>query len=56
MTTNMSYVNSAGQAVMHVDNWSYLTPGESRNSIRIESNDIFNKGLFILDVASAPWG
>ncbi|KAF8306963.1 glycoside hydrolase family 16 protein [Clavulina sp. PMI_390] len=56
MATNMTYVNSAGQAIMRVDNWSYLAPGQSRNSVRIESNDVFNEGLFILDIEAAPWG
>jgi hypothetical protein len=41
---------------MRVDNWSTLAPGAARNSIRIESNDVFNKGLFLLDVEAAPWG
>ena len=56
MATNMSYVNAQGQAVMRVDNWSTLSQGQARNSVRIESQDVFNKGLFILDVEQAPWG
>jgi hypothetical protein len=52
----MSYVNAQGQAVMRVDNWSTLSQGQARNSVRIESQDVFNKGLFILDVEQAPWG
>lgn len=54
--TNMSYINAQGQAIMSVDNWSVLAPGQARNSVRIESRDVFNKGLFILDVEQAPWG
>jgi len=41
---------------MRVDNWSTLSQGQARNSVRIESQDVFNKGLFILDVEQAPWG
>lgn len=56
MATNMSYINAQGQAVMSVDHWSTLSQGQARNSVRIESHDVFNKGLFILDVEQAPWG
>jgi hypothetical protein len=47
-SSGMAYVNPANQAVMQVDHWSTLTQGQARNSIRIESQQIFNKGLFIL--------
>lgn len=33
---------------MQVDHWSTLTQGQARNSVRIESQQTFNKGLFIL--------
>ncbi|KAF8335481.1 glycoside hydrolase family 16 protein [Cantharellus anzutake] len=52
----MVYVNNVGQAIMQVDRWTTLAPGQARNSVRIESYAVFNKGLFILDVEAAPWG
>jgi len=54
--SGMVYTNNLGQAIMQVDHWSTLAQGQARNSVRIESYAVYNKGLFILDVDAAPWG
>lgn len=46
--SGMVYTNNLGQAIMQVDHWSTLAQGQARNSVRIESYAVYNKGLFIL--------
>ncbi|KAG8833281.1 hypothetical protein FRC17_010995 [Serendipita sp. 399] len=47
---------------MHVDSTTILTLEEVmtrtklRKSVRIHTNEVYTHGLFILDVAQAPWG
>lgn len=44
------------QAVMRVDNWTWLEQGQYRDSVRISTKKQYNRGLFILDVAHSPYG
>ncbi|PVG03444.1 hypothetical protein CPB86DRAFT_771898 [Serendipita vermifera] len=56
------YITEEGRANMHVDSWTRLTREEVqsrrklRQSVRIHSKTKYNHGLFILDVAQAPFG
>ncbi|KAG8815053.1 hypothetical protein FRC18_001672 [Serendipita sp. 400] len=58
----LAYITPEGRANMHVDSKTVLTLQEVmsrtklRKSIRIHSKTLYNQGLFILDVAQAPWG
>ncbi|KAF8600516.1 hypothetical protein BDV93DRAFT_447343 [Ceratobasidium sp. AG-I] len=52
----LAYVTPEGQAVMRVDNTTVLSSGQPRKSVRIESYKRYNGGLFILDIAKAPYG
>ncbi|PVG01548.1 hypothetical protein CPB86DRAFT_699128 [Serendipita vermifera] len=60
--SGLAYVTEEGRANMHVDSWTNLTVDEVnsgtklRPSVRISSRQKFNQGLFILDVAKAPYG
>ncbi|KAI0917539.1 hypothetical protein AcW1_007283 [Taiwanofungus camphoratus] len=54
---NLAYVNSAGNAIMKVDNSSEVSVGQSRNSIRISTKDHFTVGsLWIADMLHVPYG
>jgi hypothetical protein len=41
---------------IQVDNWTPLPVGTPRHSVRLHSVDVFNKGLFVIDVKLMPWG
>ena len=34
----------------------HISSGRGRKSVRLESNAVFNKGLFIFDILHAPFG
>ncbi|GBE85081.1 concanavalin A-like lectin/glucanase domain-containing protein [Sparassis latifolia] len=55
---NLAYVNSAGNAVMRVDNTTTISSfGQDRNSIRISTQDEFTVGsLWITDMVHVPYG
>jgi len=53
---NLSFITWDGKVVMKGDDKSTLQAGQNRNSVRVSSNAIYNTGLFILDLNSAPWG
>lgn len=60
-TKGLAYVTEEGRANMHVDNWTVLTVddinnGKYRPSVRISTTAKYNHGLYILDVAKAPFG
>lgn len=42
--------------VMKADDTSTLPPETNRRSVRVETNKLYNSGLFILDLNTAPWG
>ena len=50
--------NITADDVIHikVDNTTVLQPGQNRNSVRIQSKNRYNGGLFILDVIHMPGG
>ncbi|CAA7265327.1 unnamed protein product [Cyclocybe aegerita] len=52
----LAYVTDDGQVVMKADNTTDLPLGAFRDSVRITSNAVYNTGLFILDLNTAPWG
>ncbi|CAE6447912.1 unnamed protein product [Rhizoctonia solani] len=52
----LAYVTSDDKVVMKVDNTTYLSQGQNRKSVRIQSKKRFNGGLFILDLEKAPHG
>ena len=70
MTPNSSYtgmkqaaqsrlitINSAGNAIMKVDNKTKLNFGNNRNSIRINTKDHYTVGsLWVTDMLHVPYG
>lgn len=52
--TNLTYATS-DSAIMKVDT-SYNNTIGGRNSIRIQSNNTYNDGLFIFDILHTPYG
>jgi len=56
----LAFVTPDGVAHMKVDNWTWLTEEQvtsvGRASVRIQTKKQYNGGLFLLDVAQAPWG
>ncbi|KAF8301401.1 hypothetical protein DL93DRAFT_2067367 [Clavulina sp. PMI_390] len=55
-SSKLAYVGSDGVAVMKVDNSTWLSSGQSRKSVRVQSNKAYSSGLMIFDVASMPYG
>lgn len=56
-TQQLAYVNENNQAVMKVDNSSFVPYNQKRNSIRIESRDWYGVGsLWIADISHVPDG
>ncbi|GJN90652.1 hypothetical protein Rhopal_003664-T1 [Rhodotorula paludigena] len=50
-------VSKAGTAVLQIDRSSKLVLGAKRDSVRIESKEVYQPGnLIILDMKHAPWG
>jgi len=58
----LAYVTPSGQAVMRVNNWTTLNVNGIANgttlrpSVRIQTQRQYDQGLWLLDVAKAPWG
>lgn len=53
----LAYVNDKKQAVMRVDNTTNVPWNYKRNSVRIESRDVYGVGsLWIIDIAHVPYG
>ncbi|KIL58962.1 glycoside hydrolase family 16 protein [Amanita muscaria Koide BX008] len=58
-STNLAYINSAGNAIMKVDNTTTIAPAAlvHRNSIRITSQDTYGTGnIIIIDALHIPYG
>lgn len=56
-TSGLAVVNSAGNAVIRVDDESYVPLNEKRNSVRITSQEYFNFGsLWVIDMVHMPFG
>jgi len=54
--SGLAYIDDDGAAIMRVDNSTHLNEGQNRNSIRIQSQNTYNGGLFVLDVQNMPHG
>ena len=55
--TNLAYVNTGGQAIIKVDNTSYVPYNDKRDSVRITSKDYFETGtIWVIDAAHLPYG
>ena len=53
----LAYVNSAGNAIIKVDNTSTVPYNQKRNSVRITTQDSYNYGsLWIIDILHLPFG
>lgn len=61
----LSFQDASAQGLIHAsfdrvfmgtDASEVLRPGEGRKTVRIESNEWFRNGLFVLDLDHAPWG
>ncbi|KIJ25746.1 glycoside hydrolase family 16 protein, partial [Sphaerobolus stellatus SS14] len=52
----LAFINDKNQAIMRMDNTSFLQDNGFRDSVRISSQKTYNSGLFILDLTHAPWG
>jgi hypothetical protein len=54
--SGLAFVRDDGAAVMKVDNSTWLQSWQPRRSVRIESKQVFDGGLFVLDVEKMPHG
>ncbi|KAH8822827.1 glycoside hydrolase family 16 protein [Flagelloscypha sp. PMI_526] len=52
----LAWIEPDGRVRMKTDNTTWLAEGAFRNSVRIQSNKLYNGGLFVLDLNRAPWG
>lgn len=53
----LAFVNDAGNAVIRVDNFTNVAVNDKRNSIRVESKDLYDLGsLWIIDAVHIPFG
>lgn len=53
----LAYVNGQNQVVLKVDNSSVVPLNQKRNSVRIETRDLYGVGsLWIVDIAHVPFG
>ncbi|KAE9396893.1 glycoside hydrolase family 16 protein, partial [Gymnopus androsaceus JB14] len=52
----LAYVEDDGTAILAVDNYTTLSSGQNRNSVRISSPKSYNSGLFIADFWAMPHG
>ena len=53
----LAYVNSAGRAIIKVDNTTFVPYNDKRNSVRIATEDYFAVGsVFVFDAVHLPYG
>ncbi|TFY52898.1 hypothetical protein EVJ58_g9752 [Rhodofomes roseus] len=53
----LAYVNAAGNAIIKVDNTTYVQANQKRDTVRITSQDDFPIGsVFVLDATHLPYG
>jgi len=55
-SNGLAYVQKDGTAILAVDNYTKLSAGAKRNSVRISSPKTYNGGLFIADFYAMPHG
>ncbi|KAF8916325.1 glycoside hydrolase family 16 protein [Mucidula mucida] len=56
ISKGLAFVQDDGTTVLQVDNTTYLSSGQSRDSVRISSKKQYNGGLFIASFWSMPHG
>ncbi|TCD60606.1 hypothetical protein EIP91_009772 [Steccherinum ochraceum] len=55
--SQLAFVNGAGNAIIKVDNTSFVPYNEKRDSIRIESQDFYEVGsVWVFDAIHLPYG
>ncbi|TFK99270.1 concanavalin A-like lectin/glucanase domain-containing protein [Pterulicium gracile] len=53
----LAYINDAGNAIVKVDDFSEVVWDNKRNSIRLESKDVYDIGsLWVIDAVHLPFG
>ncbi|GJE89028.1 glycoside hydrolase family 16 protein [Phanerochaete sordida] len=56
-STSLTYVTPSGQAIVAIDNTTFVPANNPRNAVSISSQDYFEIGtVFVIDVARLPWG
>ncbi|KIJ54491.1 glycoside hydrolase family 16 protein [Sphaerobolus stellatus SS14] len=56
-TSQLTFINSAGNAIIKVDNETEVPSNFKRNTVRIESADLYDVGsLWIADMLHVPYG
>lgn len=56
-SSKIAFVNSVGNAIIKVDNTSFVEHGDRRNTVRIASDDRYAVGsLWIADMLHVPYG
>ena len=55
-SSKLAYVQDDGTAVIAVDQSDGIASGGKRKSIRINTHDAFERGLFIADIYAMPHG
>ncbi|KAL8279304.1 hypothetical protein RQP46_008341 [Phenoliferia psychrophenolica] len=54
---DLTYINSAGNAIIKVDNTSVVPYNEKRNTVRLQSQDSYGIGsLWVMDAVHVPYG
>lgn len=53
----LTYVNSAGNAIIRVDNESFVPYNQKRDTVRLDSTDYFPVGtVIVIDAIHIPFG
>ncbi|KZT68901.1 glycoside hydrolase family 16 protein [Daedalea quercina L-15889] len=53
----LTYINTAGNAIIKVDNFTTVANGERRNSIRLTSQEFYDFGtVWVVDATHLPYG
>ncbi|GFZ44644.1 hypothetical protein JCM24511_02368 [Saitozyma sp. JCM 24511] len=55
-STGLTFWTSSGVPGIQADHWSSLPVRTPRNSVRLQSKDLFAGGLIVIDLALMPWG
>jgi len=56
-SAQLAFVNSAGNAIIKVDNTTNVPFNQKRNTVRISSNDLYGVGsLWVADMTHVPFG
>jgi hypothetical protein len=56
-SANLAYINSAGNAIIKVDNTTDVQAGHKRNTVRIQTDELYGVGsLWIADMLHVPYG